>query len=61
MADPLGPGVKYPLLAAPVNEERGEMGGSEAVRGVGGRRGEGSGHDPGATAWFPATKLQKYT
>lgn len=50
--------MRYPLLA-PANEERGEMGGSEAVRGVDGRRGEGRGHDPGATAWFPATETQK--
>ena len=32
-------------------EDSGEMGGSDAVRGVGGKRGEGSGHEPG---WFPA-------
>lgn len=37
-----------------MKEERGEMGGSEAVRGEGGRRGDGSGHDPGVTIWFPA-------
>jgi hypothetical protein len=51
--------VRYPLLAPANAEERGEMGGSEAVRGVGGRRGEGRGHDPGATGWFPETELQK--
>ena len=32
---------------------KGDIGGSEAVRGVVGRRGDGSGHEPGAGIWLP--------
>lgn len=32
---------------------KGDIGGSEAVRGVVGRRGDGSGHEPGAGMWLP--------